>query len=426
MQTANKLSVIGIGFRPLNEQAKKLVLSSDVILASGRLAEVFRGYDDYAAVRGRMVVINNIDQTLRTLKEEVEKKRAVVLLASGDPEFFGISRRVLEEFGKDAVELFPDLSCIQAAFARIKEPWDDALLISLHGGPDPAKRRRLPYEVGDIPSLLEAHPKIAILTDNRNNPAEIAKALDTEPATPKDGVIMYVCERLGYADEKSTKGAPHELAVKSFSDPNVVIVMKQGPGSGVQGPEDIRFGLREDEIQHERGLITKDEARAAALHKLRLPHNGVFWDLGAGSGSVSLEAARLCPELKVLAVEMNEERVAILKSNVRKFNIRNIGVLCGAAPETLTALPNPDRVFIGGSGGKLDEIVQAVADKMSSGIIVINAVSIDTLIDAVSSLGKSKFTVEVSEISVSRSKVVGGKMLFSAQNPIFIVRGVRG
>ena len=450
MQTANKIFVIGIGYRPLDERAREIVRSSESIFASPRLAEVFKRYDEYAAVQDKITVINNVDQTIQAIRVEQQKKRKVVLLASGDPQFFGIGRRAIEEFGIDAVELLPDLSSIQIAFARIKEPWDDAFLISLHGGPDRARRRKLPYEMRDIPSLLEQHGKIAVLTDKVNNPSVIATVIArsetttqsqpqgiASPLARNDGITMIVCERLGYPDEKITSGTPEEIAGMSFSDPNVVILKKSEVtlhsrehslplGAGRSRKSEVRFGLREDEIEHERGMITKDEVRAATIHKLRLPDNGVFWDIGAGSGSVSVEAARLCHALKIFAVEMNEERIAILKNNVRKFNIQNIKLIHGAAPDVLGNLPAPDRVFIGGSGGRLNEIVQSVAEKMSSGIIVINAVSIDTLNDAVASLGKNGFTLEVSEVSISRSKVVAGKMHLNALNPVFIVKGEKG
>jgi precorrin-6Y C5,15-methyltransferase (decarboxylating) len=449
LQTANKIFVIGIGYRPLDERAKKIVCSADVLFASGRLSEVFQRYDEYAAVKDKITVINNVDQTIQAIRVEQQKKRKVVLLASGDPQFFGIGRRAVEEFGMDAVELLPDLSSIQIAFARIKEPWDDAFLISLHGGPDIAKRRRLPYEAGDIPRLLERYGKMAVLTDKVNNPSVIATVIArsettkqsqpqgiASPLARNDGITMIVCERLGYPDEKIMRGTPEEMAGMSFSDPNVVIIMKEGArgqGPGVRGQAEdnrhetnVMFGLREDEIEHERGMITKDEVRAATVHKLRLPDSGVFWDIGAGSGSVSVEAARLCPALKIIAVEMNEERIAVLKNNIKKFSIRNIEVLYGAAPEVLTALPDPDRVFIGGSGGRLNTIVQAVGEKMSSGIIVINAVTLDTLNNAVASLGKNGFKTEVSQISVSRSKVVSGTVHLNALNPVFIIKGEKG
>lgn len=428
MQAQNKIYVIGIGYRPLEKKAGDILLNAKVILTSDRLFEVFKRYDEYGTVKDRIKVINKVPETIAFIKDRIShpESQPLVLLASGDPLFFGIGRKMSEEFGKDVLEIFPDLSSIQQAFARINEPWDDAFLMSLHGGPDPTKRRRLPYEVEDLPRLLEQYAKIAILTDKQNNPRVIAQVLQSAIRNPNSTITMHVCERLGYLDEKITKGTPEEIAGMFFPEPNVVIVMKQGPGSGGQGPEDIRFGLREDEIQHARGLITKDEVRAVTLHTLRLPKTGVFWDIGAGSGSISIEAARLFPGLTVVAVEKDDKQIKHIKTNIKKFNVRNIEVVQGTAPDALHDLQAPDRIFIGGSGGDLDKIIGYIQERMQNGVIVINAVTIETLNQAIAGLEKSDFSVKVSEISVSRSKLIAGKRRMSAQNPIFIVTGEKG
>lgn len=335
--------------------------------------------------------------------------------------FFGIGRRAVREFGKDNVEILPDLSSMQMAFARIKEAWDDAFLMSLHGGPDPGKRRRLPYEISDIPSLLQKHNKIAILTDKENNPSAIAKEiLDSSLSCSHTPLLqLFVCERLGYPDEKLTKGMPAEIADMSFSEPNVVIIQKTEDRTQ---KTDIVFGLKEEEITHAKGLITKDEVRAVTVHKLRLPQKGILWDIGAGSGAVSIEAGRFCPELKIFAIEKNEEQIKHIKTNIVIFNLYNIEIIKGEAPNALKHLPHPDRVFIGGSGGRLKEIISFIA-KMTTTIVVINAATIETLNEAIQSFENNGFKVEVSEISVSRAKTVANKKYLSALNPIFVIIG---
>jgi precorrin-6Y C5,15-methyltransferase (decarboxylating) len=162
------------------------------------------------------------------------------------------------------------------------------------------------------------------------------------------------------------------------------------------------------------------------MHKLRIPERGVLWDIGAGSGSVSVEAARLSPGLKVFAIEKDEEQINNVVVNINRFNIINIEVVRGEAPEALRSLPSPDRVFIGGSGGRMDTIVDLISEEMGPGIIVINATTIETLNEAVQCLGKNNFIVEISEISVSRSKTVGNKSHMSALNPVFTITGKRG
>ncbi len=408
-----RIYVIGIGYRPLDRKALDALSRSTVILTSQRLFDVFQRYEQFDAVRKKIKVINNINETMEYMKSLCSdpKVKEFALLASGDPMFFGIGRRVIEEFGTASVEMMPDLSSIQLAFSRLKERWDNALLISVHGGPDPQKRRTLKYEVRDIPALLNDHPTIAVLTDRVNNPSVIAGELDPE-------IEMHVCEKLGYPEERIISGKAGKIAGMSFEDPNIVILRGRER-------EVVPLGLGEDEIVHSRGLITKDEVRAITLHKLRFPRKGVFWDIGAGSGSVSVEASRLCPGLKVYAVEKNGEQIDNLRNNVRRFSVPDMEIIHGSAPGALNGLPSPDRVFIGGSGGRLKEIVENVCTRMTSGVIIINAVTLDTLNESFSSLEDNGCMTDVTEVSISRSKIIGDRKHMNALNPVFIVRGVR-
>ncbi len=598
MQPVSKIYVIGIGYKPLDKGAREIILNSEIILASSRLFEVFKTYEEYERVKDKIKVINNVDETMNFIRTQITEHRRqntangittrghgdtetrsngdfvtasprrpsypglwalasdIVLLASGDPLFFGIGRRVIREFGKDVVEILPDLSSIQMAFSRIKEPWDDAFLMSLHGGPAPEKRRRLEYEIKDIPYLLTRHNKIAILTDKENNPSAIAKEIlnyimpasqnviarsvsneaipKYETASPEpalrdkmrffanaqtcperdssvaflpqndrkrrddrsegarnNSIKMYVCEKLGYPDEKITEGTPEEIAGMSFSDPNVVIILSsqftvpptppshplpQGEGEAVEVPfssteedetrnipspltgegngvpntppsplsrgdqggcfwgakgggeslaSEIRFGIKEGEILHSKGLITKDEVRAVTIHKLRLPYSGIFWDIGAGSGSVSIEVSRICPGLRVFAIEKDDEQIENITKNKKRSNIANIEIIKGEASDALKELPVPDRVFIGGSGGRLERIVNFINKKMLSGIIVINATTIETLNEAIKYLEDNGFRIEISEVSISRSKIINQKRHMNALNPVFIIVGER-
>ncbi len=418
-----KIHIIGIGYKPIDKRAGEIILNSIIILASSRLFAVFKGYEKFEEVKNKIKVINNVAETINFIKATISSQQSatIVLLASGDPMFFGIGRRVIREFGKDIVEILPDLSSIQMAFSRIKEPWGDAFLISLHGGSDTEKRERLQYKITDIPLLLRQHHKIAILTDKQNNPSEIAKAINSSPITHHSSLILHVCERLGYADEKITQGTPEEIAASGFSDPSVVIIQNlQAPLAF--GRKHSAFGLTEDEISYSRGLITKDEVRAVTIHKLRLPHNGVFWDIGSGSGSISIEASRLYPGLKVFAFEKDEEQVNHIKENRIRFNTANIEIIKGEAPNALVNLPSPDRVFIGGSGGKLAGIIDFIA-KMPATVVVINATTIETLNEAIKHLENNGFNIKICEISVSRSKIIANRRHMQALNPVFIITG---
>ncbi len=456
-----KIFVIGIGYRPLDKRAHEALIRSRVVLASGRLADVFVRYAEYPEIKDKVVVINSIDETMSFMKSSLKADvdAEITLLASGDPMFFGIGRRVMQEFDRDTVELIPDLSSMQLAFARIKEPWDDALLLSLHGGPDPKRRRNLEYGLDDIPFLLKKKNRISVLTDRVNNPSVIAQTILNE--SEKAGLCisdikMYVCEKIGYPEEKINQGSVADIAAGQFSDPNVVIILRaeeQKPGRteelkcgsaeaqklettkfnepstsdfpDFRSSELIRFGLTENEIAHSQGLITKDEVRAAAIHSLRLPTYGVLWDIGAGSGSISIESAIMCPRLRVFAIEKNNNQLENILQNIDTFRLRNIQVVKGAAPDVLWDLPSPDRVFIGGSGGRIGEIIRFVGDQMQHGIIVVNAATLENLNLAVAALHDSQFSVEASQIAVSKMRPIGSGHFFSAQNPIFVITGCK-
>lgn len=426
----SRLTVIGIGFKPLAQQARDALSSAAFVLTSRRLEEVFIRYPEYEAVRQKVRMIDSVDETMRFIRQSFDEGvEEIVLIASGDPLFFGIGRLAVREFGPDSVRIMSDLSSLQVAFSRVKEPWDDALFMSLHAGPDPGKRRRLRYELKDLPELLERYDTIGILTDRENNPVTIARTL-AQAATDPPSLLFYVGEKMGYEDERITEGSARDIARMSFRDPNVVIVRRTSrnadrgtPAGGYPDIRNVVFGLREHEIAHSKGMITKDEVRAVAIHALRLPSTGVLWDIGAGSGALSVEAARLCPELEVFAVEKDEEQRKWIRHNSEAFAIRNVTVIDGEAPEALSSLPGPDRVFVGGSGGKLPAIVRNVAARMRIGIAVINTTTLETLNEALRSFEDARFDVRVSEISVARSKPAGGKRHMAALNPIFIITG---
>jgi precorrin-6Y C5,15-methyltransferase (decarboxylating) len=404
----NKIRVIGIGFRPLDKEASDIVRSADVVLANNRLIDVFKKYAEYADVADKLIVHPGVYETIDFIGDNYKTKQ-LVLLAAGDPMFFGIGRLVIERFGRNEVEIFPDLSSVQVAFSRIRETSNNALLISFHGGPDPEKRRRLEFEISELPGLIEKHKKIAVLTDKVNSPDKIAETIISDHPSCK----MYVCEKLGYPDGKVTEGTPEDIYVQTFEHPNVVIIIKNTDKKQPSAVSDqlsvVKFGLKEEEIKHSKGLITKDEVRAVTIHKLRLPEKGVLWDVGAGSGSVSIEASRICPQY--------------ITGNKASFYANNVKTVIGEAPDILIDLPGPDRVFIGGSGDNLTNIVNFVSDKMKSGITVINATTIETLNEAVHCLEQNGFNIDISEVSVSRSKIVKHKRHMSALNPIFIISG---
>lgn len=419
-----RLYIIGIGYKPLDNLTHSILRVADFILASERLSVLFKEFELYEEVKERVKVINNVDETFQFIRANLNRSKNIVILASGDPLFYGIGRRAVKEFGKDVVEIIPDLSSIQLAFSRIKESWDDAFLMSLHGGPNPLKRRDLPFELEDLPFLVTIHKKILILTDKENNPAKIAKELYLSGFNKV--LKVYVCEKLGYPDERITVGLPKEIKDKTFEHPNLVIIINESfdKVSELLDREKVIFGISEDELSHFRGMITKDEVRAVTIHKIRPPYRGVLWDVGAGSGSISLECAKLSPSLKVYAIEKDENQIQHITNNLQRFNIQNVHIVKGEAPEAFKGLPSPQRVFIGGSGGRLRDIIEFLVSESIS-TVVINATKWETLSDAIILLQGFNYKVEVVQVSVSRMKNLSGGNFFSAINPVFVIKGSR-
>ena len=337
----------------------------------------------------------------------------VGVLASGDPLFFGIGRSLLKEFGSDQLVVLPALSTMQEACARFRLPWDDMAQASLHG------RKSL-----HAPGLLLAREKTFAFTDRHNTPASLARQLVAyleliEADSLLAGCRMYVAENLGAKEERLFSGTLAEAASQAFAELNVLIVTRPPLAA-----EDLPlFGLTETEIAHSRGLITKDEVRAVTLHALRLPSAGVLWDLGAGSGSISVAAACLHPGLTVFAVDQQAEAFAKVKRNIRQFGGYNIIPIQGEATAVLCGLPDPDRVFVGGSGGKLAAIIGQAAERLSAGgRLVVNGVTGQTVAEAPQCMAAHGLTVELTRVQIERTtfpETEPGKIL----NPITVMTG---
>jgi precorrin-6Y C5,15-methyltransferase (decarboxylating) len=313
----------------------------------------------------------------------------VIVLTSGDPLFYGIGKRLKKRFPSWRISCFPAVSYMQSCFSHFGINWDDAHFVSLHGRPLSSIDNKLHY------------PKLFVFTDPENTPNRIAgylkKRLDVRQ---KNSRKILVGECIGSERERFSEGSIEEITAATFRHPNCMIVIDQGE----TGQHDTtRFGLGEGDIQHSRGLITKSEVRAAVIHRLGLPETGVFWDVGAGSGSISLEAARCFPSLSVYAVEKKEEELANIRANVIRYRCANVDIVSGEAPEALGGLPAPDRVFVGGSGGRLEDILSFLARvSKETTRVVMTAVLEDTARRAPEILSGKNFSVEVSVIKVSR------------------------
>jgi len=397
--TQQKIYLVGAGiegWEGFSSTALDSIAKTEIMIGHQRHLDIFTAYT------GQKRVLTDLPEVLDFLKKT---DKPVVVLASGDPTFFGISRFLLRNLPKDRIEIFTNVTSMQYAFSRIKEPWDDAIFVSVHG-------RGMHAAVDKIISA----EKVCILTDKVNTPSAIARELIERGA---EGYEAWLCEDLGLASERFTRTDVRGLLDLKPSDLNILILIKTYEPNLIHYP---LIGIADDEFQTTKKLITKQEVRAVTMAKLQLQDDLVMWDIGAGSCSVSIEASNLMPNGRIFAVERNPLCIGFIQENLKKFCARNVKLVESRAPEGLEDLPDPDRVFIGGAGGKLEEIIDAVDKRLRpDGMIVLNAVTLDTLTKAVEFLEDHGYAVEATCVNISKTRRLTEFKLFEAQNPVYII-----
>jgi precorrin-6Y C5,15-methyltransferase (decarboxylating) len=335
----------------------------------------------------------------------------IVVIASGDPLFFGIGRVLMRELPFERLCFIPSVTSVQLACSELKIPWDDLISLSFHGRDSGIIKELYPY------LKSQDMTKIALLTDPVNTPRKIAQALMDARL---EGLTIHVAEDLGGSSQKTGSYSLEQASSRDFHPLNVVLLtgkIKWATGG---------FGRREDAYQHRGGLITKAEVRSIVLGALEIPSKGFMWDIGACSGSVSVEAAGLAPGLRIIAVEKNKGRIEDIKANIRRYQTFNIDLIEGSAPEVLEGLPEPDRVFIGGGGGDLPSILKKVVRRLKGrGPVVATAITLESLMLLSDKLALDGFRIEVSQVQVSRLRPLGQGRILSAHNPVFVIKAWR-
>jgi len=400
------LHIIGIDLQHHSPLPEDVLSGCRAVVVSSRFRELLQPQLSRCAP-GEIISMTPLGGAIERIRENLDQGD-VAVLASGDPLFFGIGRRLIEEFGRERVKIYPAVSAIQHAFARFRLSWEGAVFVSLHG-------RNRENGLG----MLLAHRVTAVLTDIVNRPEIIAGELLGFLGSNAARYTVHVGENLGMENERCVSGSLREIAGETFGGLCCLLLVRQPPPTEAAWS---RFGLHEEMIVHSRGLITKDEVRAAALHALAVPANSILWDVGAGSGSVGLEAARMQRDILVYAIEKSEEQQHNILENTRKYDVLNLKLVKGEAPAMLTGLPRPHRVFIGGSGGNLQEIVHhCVQQLLPGGRMVVTAVLEKTLAEAPELMHRCGLAVEMSRIAVQRTSYPEGTP--TTLNPITIIVG---
>ena len=419
--------IIGLGIEgksSLSQRALKLVEKAHLLVGGRRHLACFPEF------KGKKVIIgsrlNDIVKTLNP-KSAIRNPKPAVVLATGDPNFFGIADFMIKNFGKNAVEIIPNVSTVQEAFARVKENWNDARFLSVHGRNRSQKSEVRSQErdtLGNIVDEIVCYDKVGIFTDPDNTPSKIAKAMIDKGI--KD-YRTYVCEDLGTDNEKITEGTLAQITRKKFSPLNVMLLIKKGQGKVLPTPNSqlpTFFGIPNSELSHSKGMITKEEIRVISLSKLKLKTDNITWDIGAGSGSLSIEAAMLTNNGKVFAVEKDVVRIRHIEKNKKKFNAANLEIIHKNAPHGLKNLPAPDAVFIGGGGKDVAKILDACSKRLKQGgRIIVNAITLETLAAAAGFFKSKGWNTETISVNIAKTKDVASLHLFNAYNPVFVVVG---
>ncbi len=421
------IHVVGIGLdgaKGLVEAVRQLVGSATVLVGSDRHLSYFPHHP------AKRIVLRDFTLTIEEIRHYLAGSETIVVLVTGDPLFFGLGRLLLAELPPEQLTFHPHLSSVQLAFNRLKVPWQDARVISAHG--------RSVDEL--IQVLQQGVDKIAVLTDRTNSPNAIARlllALDLPSS-----YSLWVCENLGGDDERIQCFSPETLCrdviynvstiainnVSTFAPLNVVVLIRQSE-KALQPDLDLanlpQLGLSDRlflSFSDRPGLMTKREIRLLVLGELALKPGQIIWDIGAGTGSVSIEIARLFPTSKVYAIEKTAAGTALISQNCRRFQVENVFSIHGIAPEILSDLPNPDRIFIGGSGGNLTQILAACSRLTPGGVLVLALATLEHLNTALSWLKEHEnWNYQLLQVQLSRSVPVAQLTRFAPLNPVTIL-----
>ncbi|MHC1723618.1 MAG: precorrin-6y C5,15-methyltransferase (decarboxylating) subunit CbiE [Aminipila sp.] len=405
-----KIYIVGIGMGnpdTITVKGKELISNSQALIGAKRMVESFLTENQLP------VYAIAPDEILTWIEEHADIQKAAVLM-SGDLGFFSGAKKlrtlIREKYGTIAgneqigFEYMPGISSLSYFSSAVGLAWEDTKIVSLHGRDD-----------RDVSAVLN-NEKTFFLTDGGNN--TVKKICGRLVEAGMEYVSVFVGEKLSYEHEAITKGTALELSEKNFEPLSVMIVINE---KALQRDKNT-LGIRDEEFIRGDVPMTKEEIRTLTASKLNLKENDVVYDIGAGTGSVSIEMALACRYGDVYAIETNLEGIDLIHKNKDNFGVKNLHIIKGMAPEALEALPVPDKAFIGGSKGNLDDIINLLIMKNSNIRIVINVVALESLAETITCIKKYGFKdVDITQINVSKAKTLGHYNLMMGQNPVYII-----
>lgn len=387
-----KVTLVGIGTGAEGTQtmeARQALAEADCLIGGKRMLAL--------AKPGQPAMEATNAEKIAAFIRNHEEYRHIAVALSGDTGFYSGAKKLLPLLADFDVTVLPGISSLSCLCARLGKSYEGVYSVSLHG------------REGDICRTVRTHRRVFVLTGGQNGLTQVCRRL-TEAGLGETTVSAG--ENLGSPQEKITVGLARDLAEQSFS--SLTCALLENP----DGESIPRFGLPEEAFFRAEGVpMTKSEVRAVALSKLRLNADAVCWDIGAGSGSVSVEMALTARE--VWAVERKENALAVLKENCRRFHLDNVKIVPGTAPEACRELPAPTHVFIGGSGGEFREILDLAVKKNPQVRIVAAAVTLETVGEAARAMGDFSEKEAVC-LNVAKARALGGYQLMTGQNPVYL------
>ena len=394
---SQKISLVGIGMgaeKTLTLEGKKALNEAELLIGAKRMTEAVQK-------PGQMVLHEYRSEKIVEYIREHPKYRTVAIALSGDVGFYSGAKKLIDQLDGN-VEVICGISSVVYFMSKIGLSWDDAKIVSAHG------------RNCNLISLIRHNPKVFSILGTEDGVAVLASRL---VYYGMGDVTLYVGENLSYENEKIFHDKAANLTEYRGDALSVVTACneKATPLSAVHGISDGEF-LRG------KAPMTKEEVRTVSLSKLRLSEDSVCYDVGAGTGSVSVEMALRAWMGQVYAIEKKEDALALLKENKKKFAVDNLAIIPGVAPEAMTELPAPTHAFIGGSSGNMQDIINLLLEKNPKVRIVINCITLETVTEAMNAIRDFGLEdVDIVQLAAARSKSIGRYHMMMGENPIYII-----
>lgn len=397
LKVKREISVVGIGMgsaENMTLEARRACERAELLVGAGRMLEQVR------ALGKPIFVSYRPEEIYRYVMEHPEYEK-VALLQSGDVGFYSGAKRLLEAFKEEEIQVYPGISSVVYLCGKLHTSWEDVNLVSMHG------------REANLIGKIRTHRKVFALLGRGTMVNELCEKLIYYHM---DGIRLSVGENLSYETERIRRGTAEELKAGSFEDLCVVLLENDCPDTVAT------HGIGDEEFQRAKVPMTKSEVRSISLSKLCLTRDAVIYDVGAGTGSVSIEAALQAVDGRVYAIEKKAEAVELMKENRRKFAADNLEIIEGLAPEAMEELPAPTHVFVGGSSGNLKQIMELALKKNPQVRIVINCIALETVAEALECLKSLPVTdTDITAVSAAKSKEIGAYHMMMGQNPVYVI-----